>query len=169
MNENTAGFGAAYKVLSVRTSEDTRAQLEVLAQLNERSVTEETRIALEHWVEKSKSDPAVLKRAEQVRAEIERDALAAVDQILHRARMRVRQIHDVDEVAHAGAVARLVIGAEHLEASAAAERRRSCRVSKRRSRIRPQIPKAANGRLLSTSIAKGRPRQVKRGASSIVT
>lgn len=71
----TSGYGsAAYKVLSVRTSEDTRAQLEVLAQLNERSVTEETRIALEHWVEKSKSDPAVLKRAEQVRAEIERDA-----------------------------------------------------------------------------------------------
>lgn len=78
MSEQTpavAGYGsAAYKVLSVRTSEDTRAQLEVLAQLNERSVTEETRIALEHWVEKSKSDPAVLKRAEQVRAEIERDA-----------------------------------------------------------------------------------------------
>lgn len=74
MNENTTGLGAAYKVLSVRTSEDTRAQLEVLAQLNERSVTEETRIALEHWVEKSKSDPAVLKRAERVRAEIERDA-----------------------------------------------------------------------------------------------
>lgn len=78
MSENspaTAGYGStAYKVLSVRTSEDTRAQLEVLAQLNERSVTEETRIALEHWVEKSKSDPAVLRRAEQVRAEIERDA-----------------------------------------------------------------------------------------------
>lgn len=78
MSENTpatAGYGsAAYKVLSVRTSEDTRAQLEVLAQLNERSVTEETRIALEHWVDKSKSDPAVLKRAVQVRAEIERDA-----------------------------------------------------------------------------------------------
>lgn len=78
MSENTpasAGHGsAAHKVLSVRTSEDTRAQLEVLAQLNERSVTEETRIALEHWVERSKSDPAVLKRAEQVRAEIERDA-----------------------------------------------------------------------------------------------
>ena len=76
MSETTpSGYGtAAYKVLSVRTSEDTRAQLEVLAQLNERSMTEETRIALEHWVEKSKSDPTVLKRAEQVRAEIEREA-----------------------------------------------------------------------------------------------
>ncbi|MFE2656710.1 hypothetical protein [Brevibacterium sp. NPDC059310] len=77
MSENipdSAGYGSAYKVLSVRTSEDTRAQLEVLAQLNETSVTEETRIALEHWVEKCKSDLAVLKRAEQVRAEIEREA-----------------------------------------------------------------------------------------------
>ena len=74
MSENINGQGAAYKVLTVRTSEDTRAQLEVLAQLNERSVTEETRLALEHWVEKAKSDPAVLKRAEQVRDEIEREA-----------------------------------------------------------------------------------------------
>lgn len=76
MSENSpSGYGsAAYKVLSVRTSEDTRAQLEVLAQLNKRSVTEEPRIALEYWVEKSKSDPAVLKRAEQVRGEIEREA-----------------------------------------------------------------------------------------------
>ncbi|WJX99921.1 hypothetical protein [Curtobacterium sp. 458] len=55
-------------------SDGTRAQLEILAQLNERSLTEETRLALEHWVEKSKSAPAVLRRAEQVRAEIERDA-----------------------------------------------------------------------------------------------
>lgn len=69
-----SGYGiAAYKVLSVRSSEDTRAQLEVLAQLNELSVTEETRIALEHWVEKSKSDPTVIKRAEQVRADIQRE------------------------------------------------------------------------------------------------
>ncbi|KAB1658152.1 hypothetical protein [Pseudoclavibacter sp. CFCC 11306] len=61
---------AAYKELSVRTSEDARTQLEVLAQLNERSLTEETQTTLEHWVEKLKSDPAVLKRAGQVQAEI---------------------------------------------------------------------------------------------------
>jgi predicted transcriptional regulator len=67
-------MGIAYRVLSVRMSDDTRAQLEVLAQLNDRSVTEETRHALEHWVVKSKSDPSVLKRAETVRAEIEREA-----------------------------------------------------------------------------------------------
>lgn len=71
MHENGMG---PLRPLSVRMSDGTRAQLEILAQLNERSLTEETRLALEHWVEKSKSDPAVLRRAEQVRAEIERDA-----------------------------------------------------------------------------------------------
>lgn len=76
MSENTHGTdsGAAYKVLTIRTTEDIRAQLEVLAQLNQRSVTEETRLALERWVEQSKSDPAVRQRAEQVRADIEREA-----------------------------------------------------------------------------------------------
>jgi hypothetical protein len=42
--------------------------------LNDRSVTEEIRLSIEAWIEKSKSDPAVLKRAESVRAEIEREA-----------------------------------------------------------------------------------------------
>ena len=64
----------SYRNLPVRMSDDTRAQLEVLAQLNQRSLTEETRIAVEFWVETSKADPTVLQRAEAVRAEIERDA-----------------------------------------------------------------------------------------------
>lgn len=60
--------------LSVRITDGLRAQLEVIAQLNDRSVTEEIRLALEAWVEASKSDPKVLQRAETVRAEIEREA-----------------------------------------------------------------------------------------------
>ena len=60
--------------LAVRMTDDLRAQLDVIAQLNDRSVTEEIRIALEAWVETSKSDPKVLERAETVRAEIEREA-----------------------------------------------------------------------------------------------
>jgi ferric-dicitrate binding protein FerR (iron transport regulator) len=48
--------------------------LDVIAQLNDRSVTEEIRLALEDWIERSKSDPQVLKRAETVRADIEREA-----------------------------------------------------------------------------------------------
>ncbi|GGF31273.1 hypothetical protein GCM10010922_02910 [Microbacterium sorbitolivorans] len=67
------GYGPI-RPLSVRVSDGTRAQLEVLAELNERSVTEETRLALESWVELSKSNPEVLKRAEEVRAKIEREA-----------------------------------------------------------------------------------------------
>ncbi len=62
------------KTLAVRVSEDLRAQLDIIAQLNDRTVTEEIRLALEAWIEKSKSDPSVLQRAESVRAEIEREA-----------------------------------------------------------------------------------------------
>ncbi|WP_308467928.1 hypothetical protein [Rathayibacter soli] len=68
------GYAASYRVLSGRTDDETRAQLEVLAQLNNRSVTTETRFALESWVERSKTDPAIKERAEAARAEIEREA-----------------------------------------------------------------------------------------------
>lgn len=66
--------GGPMRTLAVRITDDLRAQLDVIAQLNNRSVTEEIRIALEGWVETSKSDPAVLERAETVRADIEREA-----------------------------------------------------------------------------------------------
>lgn len=62
------------RTLAVRITDDLRAQLDVIAQLNDRSVTEEIRIALEAWVVTSKSDPKVLARAETVRAEIDREA-----------------------------------------------------------------------------------------------
>ncbi len=62
------------RTLAVRINDDLRAQLDLIAQLNDRSVTEEIRLALEHWVNRSKSDPKVLERAEVVRAEIEREA-----------------------------------------------------------------------------------------------
>ena len=78
MSENTPAAGSAasspVRTLAVRITDDLRAQLDVIAQLNDRSVTEEIRLALESWVETSKSNPKVLARAETVRAEIERDA-----------------------------------------------------------------------------------------------
>ena len=57
-----AGYAPAspMRTLAVRITDDLRAQLDVIAQLNDRSVTEEIRIALEGWVETSKSDPKVL-------------------------------------------------------------------------------------------------------------
>lgn len=56
--------------LSVRMYESARAQLEILAQLNGRSVTEEIRLALEAWVEQSKRGP----EGQEVREDIEREA-----------------------------------------------------------------------------------------------
>jgi predicted transcriptional regulator len=69
-----AGATSQMRTLAVRITDDLRAQLDVIAQLNDRSVTEEIRLALEDWIERSKSDPQVLKRAETVRADIEREA-----------------------------------------------------------------------------------------------
>lgn len=70
------GYASAspMRTLAVRINDDLRAQLDVISQLNNRSVTEEIRIALESWVETTKSDPKTLQRAELVRAEIEREA-----------------------------------------------------------------------------------------------
>lgn len=73
----TAGYSQPYgqtKTLAVRISEDLRAQLDIIAQLNDRTVTEEIRLAIEAWIEKIKADPATKQRADSVRAEIERDA-----------------------------------------------------------------------------------------------
>ena len=69
-----AGSGGQMRTLAVRITEELRAQLDIIAQLTGRSATEEIRLALEHWIDKTKSDPNVLERAEAVRAEIERDA-----------------------------------------------------------------------------------------------
>lgn len=48
------------RTLAVRITDGLRAQLDVIAQLNDRTVTEEIRLALESWIEASKSDPKVL-------------------------------------------------------------------------------------------------------------
>ena len=62
------------RVLSLRLDDGLRAQLDVLAQIQQRSLTDECRIGLEHWIETSRTDPTVQARAEQVRAEIESEA-----------------------------------------------------------------------------------------------
>ena len=73
-NPQHAGSTSQMRTLAVRITDDLRAQLDVIAQLNDRSVTEEIRLSLEDWIERSKSDPNVLARAETVRADIEREA-----------------------------------------------------------------------------------------------
>ncbi len=80
MSDITPSFGSSYdpgaqiRPLSVRMTDDVRAQLDIIAQLNNRSVTEEVREAIEAWIERSKTDPKVLQRAATVKAEIEREA-----------------------------------------------------------------------------------------------
>lgn len=71
---STAAGSGQLRTLAVRISEDLRAQLDIIAQLTGRSATEEIRLALEHWIEKTKSDPEILEKAQQVQAEIERKA-----------------------------------------------------------------------------------------------
>lgn len=94
MSDPSTASGAGYdpgesiRPLSVRMTETARVQLEILADLNGRSTTEETRLALEAWIEKSKTDPRVLERAEQVREKIEREAATrrgAIDSIFEAA------------------------------------------------------------------------------------
>ena len=53
--------GGQLRTLAVRITEDLRAQLDIIAQLTGRSTTEEIRLALEHWIDKTKSDPEVLR------------------------------------------------------------------------------------------------------------
>lgn len=77
---NSLGYGPV-KTLAVRLNESTRAQLDIIAQLNDRTVTDEIRLALEAWIEKTKSDPSVLQRAQSVRDEIEREAATKRDAI----------------------------------------------------------------------------------------
>lgn len=58
------GSPSQMRTLAVRITDDLRAQLDLIAQLNDRSVTEEIRLALEDWIERNKSDPLQLAQAE---------------------------------------------------------------------------------------------------------
>jgi len=69
------------RTLAVRINDGLRAQLDVLAQLNDVSTTEVIRQAIEDWIDKSKRDPKVLKAADAVKAEIEREAQTRRDAI----------------------------------------------------------------------------------------
>jgi uncharacterized membrane-anchored protein YjiN (DUF445 family) len=77
---NGMGYGPV-KTLAVRLNESTRAQLDVIAQLNDRTVTDEIRLAIEDWIQKTKADPSTKQRAQFVRDEIEREAATKRDAI----------------------------------------------------------------------------------------
>lgn len=68
--------GNGVKTLAIRLTEAQHAQLSLIAQLSERTLTEELRLAVEHWIEQSSSSPAFAARAQEALGEIERDAEA---------------------------------------------------------------------------------------------
>jgi ferric-dicitrate binding protein FerR (iron transport regulator) len=62
------------KTLAIRLEEEQHAQLGMIAQLEELTVTDAIRQAIEQWIEARRSNPQLQARAEAVLADIDRDA-----------------------------------------------------------------------------------------------
>jgi hypothetical protein len=62
------------KTMAIRLEEDQHAQLSMIAQLEELTVVDAIRQAIDQWVESRRNNPQLQQRAEAVLAEIERDA-----------------------------------------------------------------------------------------------
>lgn len=77
---NGLGYGPI-KPLAVRLNESTRTQLDIIAQLRDRNVTDEVRLAIDAWIEQAKADPALQQLAQTAREEIEREAAGKRDAI----------------------------------------------------------------------------------------
>lgn len=68
--------GAAMKTMAIRLEDDVHAQLVVLAQLDESSVADQIREAIERHIAEKRATPDFAGRAQAVLAEIEREANA---------------------------------------------------------------------------------------------
>ena len=62
------------KTLAIRLEEDQHAQLSMIAQLEELTVTDAIRQAIDQWVESKRSNPQLQQRAEAVLEAIEHEA-----------------------------------------------------------------------------------------------
>jgi ferric-dicitrate binding protein FerR (iron transport regulator) len=69
------------KTLAIRLEEEQHAQLGMIAQLEELTVTDAIRQAIEQWIEARRSNPQLQARAEAVLADIDRDAASRRDAI----------------------------------------------------------------------------------------
>ena len=69
------------KTLAIRLEDDMHAQLSMIAQLEELTVTDAIRQAIESWIEAKRSNPELSAKAEAVLADIERDAASRRDAI----------------------------------------------------------------------------------------
>lgn len=65
-----------FKTLGVRIEEDLHAQLTFIAQLSGSTIADQIRLSIEARVLAAQEDPELVARAEEVRAEIEREAEA---------------------------------------------------------------------------------------------
>ena len=64
------------KTIAVRVEEGLHAQLRFIAQLNDSSISEEIRRAIETRIATAQDDPELVARAQRARDEIEREAAA---------------------------------------------------------------------------------------------
>jgi predicted transcriptional regulator len=62
------------KTLAIRLDDDVHAQLGVIAQLGELTVTDAIRQAIDQWIERQRSQPELTARAQSVLDDIEREA-----------------------------------------------------------------------------------------------
>lgn len=69
------------KTLAIRLEDDTHAQLSMLAQLEELTVTDAIRQAIDSYIDAKRSQPELTARAEAVLADIDRDAASRRDAI----------------------------------------------------------------------------------------
>ena len=69
-----ASEGSARRTLAVRLEVTQHAQLAMIAQLEQLTITEAIRQAIDQWIEVRRGNPELLKRAEAVLQDIEREA-----------------------------------------------------------------------------------------------
>jgi predicted transcriptional regulator len=62
------------KTLAIRLEDDLHAQLTMVAQLGELTITDAIRQAIDQWIETKRSQPELAARAQSVLDEIENDA-----------------------------------------------------------------------------------------------
>ncbi len=62
------------KTLAIRLDDEQHAQLGMIAKLEELSVSDAIRIAIDSWIEQKRANPELVKRAEAVLADIDREA-----------------------------------------------------------------------------------------------
>lgn len=73
MPESSERGGPGVKTLAIRLDEATHAQLSVIAQLRKSTITEEIRQAIEAHIEKVRSNPELVRNADDALDDIERE------------------------------------------------------------------------------------------------